>query len=176
MKGTAMYETRRALVVGLALALTLVTTAAPAASSPAAQAPQSQADAQFSDYHFRDGLTLADLRLHYATLGTPHHDAQGSIDNAVLFLHWTGASSQELLTPEYRSALFGHGAPFEPPATSLSYPMRSATGNQASLATARGHHFRGMATATSSTCSRDSSPRLSALPASTRSSACRWAV
>jgi homoserine O-acetyltransferase len=113
MKGTAMYETRRALAVGLAVALTLVTTAAPAASSPAAQAPQSQADAQFSDYHFRDGQTLADLRLHYATLGTPHRDAQGSIDNAVLFLHWTGASSQELLTPEYRSAMFGHGAPFD---------------------------------------------------------------
>jgi hypothetical protein len=75
MKGTAMYETRRALVVGLAVALTLVTTAAPAASSPAAQAPESQADAQFSDYHFRDGQTLADLRLHYATLGTPHRDA-----------------------------------------------------------------------------------------------------
>ncbi len=86
-------------------------TAAQSASSSAA-APQ-QADATFANYRFHDGETLPQLRLHYATLGQPHRDVQGAIDNAVLLLHWTNASGQALLTAEYRAALFAPGAPFD---------------------------------------------------------------
>jgi len=77
-----------------------------------AVAPQ-QADATFANYKFRDGETLPQLRLHYATLGQPHRSAQGTIDNAVLLLHWTGANGQALLTPEYQAALFAPGAPLD---------------------------------------------------------------
>lgn len=72
-----------------------------------------QADATFADYKFRDGETLHQLRLHYAVLGEPHRNKRGDIDNAILLLHWTNASSQALLVSEYKEALFGPDAPFD---------------------------------------------------------------
>lgn len=88
-----------------------VSTGAPSGLSSAPM--PHQADATFAGYRFRDGETLPQLRLHYATLGQPHRNAQGAIDNAVLLLHWTSASGEALLTPEYRMALFSPGAPFD---------------------------------------------------------------
>jgi homoserine O-acetyltransferase len=75
--------------------------------------PAQQANATFANYRFRSGETLPELRLRYATLGQPRRNSQGTIDNAVLMLHWTNASGQALLTPEFRTALFGPGAPFD---------------------------------------------------------------
>lgn len=72
-----------------------------------------QSDVIFSNYKFRDGETLPQLRMHYATLGNPHRNTEGVIDNAILLLHWTNASSQALLLPEYQDALFAHGAPLD---------------------------------------------------------------
>jgi homoserine O-acetyltransferase len=72
-----------------------------------------QADAWFDNYKFRDGETLARLKIHYSTLGTPHRNAQGEIDNAVLVLHWTGADSRALLSPTYSKALFDPGSPLD---------------------------------------------------------------
>ncbi|MGC2222652.1 MAG: hypothetical protein WA624_09965 [Methylocella sp.] len=40
-----------------------------------------QADAWFENYKFRDGESIPRLRIHYATLGTPHRNDQGDIDN-----------------------------------------------------------------------------------------------
>jgi homoserine O-acetyltransferase len=71
------------------------------------------ADAWFENYRFRDGETIPRLRIHYATLGTPHRNAQGDIDNAVLVLHWTGADSRALLSPTYMKALFDAGRPLD---------------------------------------------------------------
>jgi len=75
--------------------------------------PPQQANAVFSNYRFRNGEMLPEMRLHYATLGQPRRNSQGAIDNAVLMLHWTNASGQALLTPEFRTALFAPGAPFD---------------------------------------------------------------
>ena len=75
-------------------------------------APQ-QATVTLANYRFRNGETLPELRLNYATLGQPHRNSHGAIDNAVLMLHWTNASGQALLTPEFRAALFAPGAPFD---------------------------------------------------------------
>jgi homoserine O-acetyltransferase len=72
-----------------------------------------QADAWFENYKFRDGETLARLKIHYATLGMPHHNAKGDIDNAILVLHWTGADSRALLSPIYTRALFDPGRPLD---------------------------------------------------------------
>jgi homoserine O-acetyltransferase/O-succinyltransferase len=74
---------------------------------------QHRGDFTFSNYRFRDGETLQQLRIHYTTLGNPHKTAEGIVDNAVLLLHWTNASSQALLVPEYQSALFAPGAPLD---------------------------------------------------------------
>jgi homoserine O-acetyltransferase/O-succinyltransferase len=72
-----------------------------------------QQDAWFENYQFRDGEALPKLRIHYATLGQPHRDQQGDIDNAVLVLHWTGADSRAVLSPEYARALFDSGRPLD---------------------------------------------------------------
>ncbi|MEJ0051951.1 MAG: alpha/beta fold hydrolase [Methylovirgula sp.] len=72
-----------------------------------------EAAAFFADYKFRSGETLQNLRLHYVTLGSPHNSASGAIDNAILLLHWTGASSGALLSSQYQAALFATGAPLD---------------------------------------------------------------
>jgi homoserine O-acetyltransferase len=81
-----------------------------------------QADAWFENYRFRNGETLARLRIHYATLGSTHRDARGDIDNAVLVLHWTGADSRVLLTPTYMQALFDAGRPLDAHRYYLIFP------------------------------------------------------
>jgi homoserine O-acetyltransferase/O-succinyltransferase len=74
--------------------------------------PQAQqAHAWFDHCAFRNGQTLDRVRMHYSTLGRPHHDAHGDIDNAVLVLHWTGADGTALHSPGFMQALFGPGCP-----------------------------------------------------------------
>ena len=61
------------------------------------------------DFHFTDGEALAELRLHYVTLGTPHRNSAGRVDNAVLILHGTGGSAEQFLGPNFAGVLFGPG-------------------------------------------------------------------
>jgi homoserine O-acetyltransferase len=85
-------------------------------SSPSAQGNSgtaAQADAFFDNYRFRDGEILPRLRIHYSTLGSPHRNAQGQIDNAVLVIHWTGADGKTLLSKNYMEALFAPGRPLD---------------------------------------------------------------
>jgi homoserine O-acetyltransferase len=64
-------------------------------------------------FSFADSTSIPQLRLHYTTLGQPHHDAQGNIDNAVLLLHWTGASGTAMLSPEFQASLYSSGRPLD---------------------------------------------------------------
>ena len=92
-------------------------------STPAQNAQiAKQADVWFENYKFRDGETIARLRIHYATLGEPHRDADGNIDNAVLVLHWTGADGLALLSPTYMKALFDGGRPLDARRYYLIFP------------------------------------------------------
>ena len=45
--------------------------------------PTREGDVTLRDFHFGDGEALPELRMHYTTLGTPHRNAAGEIDNAV---------------------------------------------------------------------------------------------
>ncbi|MZQ81114.1 alpha/beta fold hydrolase [Paenibacillus sp. 5J-6] len=72
-----------------------------------------QGDAWFKNYTFRSGETLERLRIHYVVMGSPHRNAEGVIDNAVLMLHWTGADSQALLSPAFKKAFYDHGKPLD---------------------------------------------------------------
>jgi len=72
-----------------------------------------QADAWYDNYRFRDGESMERVCIHYATLGSPHRNGQGDIDNAVLVLHWTGVDGRALLTPTYMNALFDPGRPLD---------------------------------------------------------------
>jgi homoserine O-acetyltransferase len=88
-----------------------LTSATPSTRTPVIS-PRNE-NVTYTNYTFRDGQTLPQLRLHYALLGTPRYNQNGAVDNAILLLHWTEASSQNLLTPEFQEALFAPGAPFD---------------------------------------------------------------
>ena len=79
-----------------------------------AQAPTSypapvEADYIARDFSFASGEKLAELRLHYTTIGTPARDASGKVSNAVLIMHGTGGSGRGFLSPSFAGQLFGPG-------------------------------------------------------------------
>jgi homoserine O-acetyltransferase len=65
------------------------------------------------DFRFGTGEALPALKLHYLTLGTPHRDASGHVDNAVLLLHGTGGDAHSLFNPAFSNVLFGPGQPLD---------------------------------------------------------------
>jgi len=84
------------------------------ASVPWAQQPNQlptpkEGDYVSRDFHFKSGETLAGLRIHYATFGTPVRDANGRVTNAVLLLHGTTGSGGQFLAPQFAGVLFGPG-------------------------------------------------------------------
>ncbi len=89
--------------------------AGPAAGQPAVDysARLSEGDAVLRDFRFGSGERLAEVRMHYATLGTPRRDARGAIANAVMILHGTGGSGRQFLQPQFAQELFGPGQPLD---------------------------------------------------------------
>jgi homoserine O-acetyltransferase/O-succinyltransferase len=69
----------------------------------------SEGDYVAKDFHFKDGSSLPEVRLHYRVLGQPHHGADGHVDNAVLVLHGTGGSGTNFLNPRFAGVLFVPG-------------------------------------------------------------------
>jgi homoserine O-acetyltransferase len=96
---------------------------APAASAPAASAQpaspqpsyagQKEGDFIVRNFAFESGAKLPEVRLHYTTLGTPHRNAKGEIDNAVLLLHGTTGTGKNFLAPAMGGELFGPGQPLD---------------------------------------------------------------
>jgi homoserine O-acetyltransferase len=98
-----------------AVTLAVVLTAVPPSisgqskDSPAPVFPgQSEGEFIVKDFHFKSGEVLPELRLHYVTLGTPHRNSAGEIDNAALLLHATGGGATSLLS-HLQGPLFGLG-------------------------------------------------------------------
>ena len=60
------------------------------------------------DFRFMAGDTM-DVRIHVTTLGQPHRNAAGEIDNAVMLLHGTGGSGYQFFRPQFADELFGPG-------------------------------------------------------------------
>jgi len=87
------------------LAFLLLLCASPALAQTDYAARLAEGDVTLRDFRFRSGETLAELRIHYATLGTPHRDARGNIDNAVMVLHGTGGSGRQFLQPQFADEL-----------------------------------------------------------------------
>jgi homoserine O-acetyltransferase len=65
------------------------------------------------NFRFGSGETLPELKLRYLTLGSPHRNAAGHVDNAVLLLHGTGGNRRTLLVPQFSDVLFGPGQPLD---------------------------------------------------------------
>ncbi|MES3043454.1 alpha/beta fold hydrolase [Sphingomonas faeni] len=72
-------------------------------------------DAQFTvrDFRLRSGETMPELRINYTTLGSPHRNAKGEIDNAVMVLHGTGGTGRQFLAPQFADELYGPGQPLD---------------------------------------------------------------
>lgn len=65
------------------------------------------------DFVFHTGEKLADLRLHYITLGAPHRDTAGHVDNAAIVLHGTGGTGRPFLSATFGGELFREGQPLD---------------------------------------------------------------
>ena len=81
----------------------LIAAAASAAPFPAAV----EGDYTIHNFKFHDGETLADLRLHYYTIGSP------SSTNAVLIMHGTGGTGKAFQSQQFGGELFGEGQPID---------------------------------------------------------------
>jgi homoserine O-acetyltransferase/O-succinyltransferase len=84
-----------------------------AMASVAAQ-ERKEGDFVARDFKFRSGETMAELRLHYTTLGSPKRDAEGRVANAVMILHGTGGSGQQFFRPQFADVLFAKGGLLDP--------------------------------------------------------------
>ena len=78
-----------------------------AAAASAADYPKPQDDQWVArDFKFHTGEVMAELKLHYRTIGDPKNPA-------VLMLHGTTGSGASLLTPGFAGELFGAGQPLD---------------------------------------------------------------
>jgi homoserine O-acetyltransferase len=84
-----------------------------AQNAPTAYPDQKESDFIVSDFRFTSGETLKELRLHYATLGSPQRNGAGEITNAVLLLHGTSGTGKNYLRPMLGGELFGKGQPLD---------------------------------------------------------------
>jgi homoserine O-acetyltransferase/O-succinyltransferase len=87
--------------------------AGPAAAQTDYSAQLKEGDAVLRDFRFGSGERLTELRIHYATLGTPRRDSKGAVANAVMVLHGTGGSGRQFLQPQFAGELFGPGQPLD---------------------------------------------------------------
>ena len=101
----AIWRDFVAAVLGLVAAVPVA--AAPTAAVPSW--PRQEGDYIAHDFRFRDGERMAELRLHYTTLGTPRRDASGRVVNAVMVLHGTGGTGAQFLRPQFADVLYRPG-------------------------------------------------------------------
>ncbi len=106
----------------------------------------SEGDFITHNFKFHSGEQLADLRLHYRTLGQPVRAANGQVSNAVLLLHGTGGSGAQFLVPQFADELFGPGNRLISPVTSSSHPTALGTESRRSQAMVCTPIFRNMIT------------------------------
>jgi len=100
----------RALALMLALAFVLPANAL-RAEDWLAQAKEHKI--VLKDFTFGTGETLPAITMHALTLGKPHRNARGEIDNAVMLLHGTGGDAASLLQPAFGEEMFGPGQPLD---------------------------------------------------------------
>ena len=87
--------------------------AAQVAAAPLKSWPIREQDVVLKDFRFGSGETFPELRMHVTTLGTPHRNRAGQIDNAVMVLHGTGGSGKQFLQPQFADELYSPGQPLD---------------------------------------------------------------
>ena len=86
--------------------------AARAADGPTSGAKEGDYVAR--NFVFQSGEKMAELKLHYTSLGTPLRDPHGRITNAVLILHGTGGDGHQFYRPQFADVLFAKGGLLDP--------------------------------------------------------------
>lgn len=90
------------LRAALSVVFAMTASAAVAADYPAPK----QGDWIAKNFKFHTGQTMAELKLHYTTIGNPG-------GQPVLVLHGSGGSAANMLTPTFAGELFGPGQPLD---------------------------------------------------------------
>jgi homoserine O-acetyltransferase len=85
----------------------------PVTTAPVSKWPIREGDVLLKNFRFRSGEVLPQLRMHYTTLGSPHRNSAGMIDNAVMVLHGTGGDGKQFLRPQFADELYGPGQPLD---------------------------------------------------------------
>lgn len=113
----------RALGLSAVLSAALnISASAQTALPPMPRLAPHEGDYTVRNFKFADGETLPELRLHYTTLGKPHRDRRGHVDNAVLILHGTGGDGHQFFRPQYAGVLFVPGGLLDPARTFIILP------------------------------------------------------
>jgi len=94
----------------LAVALAALLLARGASSAVPAAA---ESDYTIHDFKFSTGEQLAELKIHYRTIGAPRRDARGVVRNAVLVLHGTTGTGRQFMSENFAGVLFGPGEPLD---------------------------------------------------------------
>ncbi len=100
MRNVLVCSMRSTILTAVVFAMSGV--AADAADYP----PPKQGDFIAHDFRFHGGEVMAELRLHYTTVGEP-------TGQPVLVLHGSGGSAATMLTPGFAGELFGAGQPLD---------------------------------------------------------------
>ncbi len=95
--------------------LLLVLAGACFSQQPAPLSFPNQVESDFTahDFAFHSGEKLAELRIHYTTLGKPTRDAAGHVNNAVIVMHGTGGTGRAFLSAGFAGELFRTGQPLD---------------------------------------------------------------
>jgi homoserine O-acetyltransferase/O-succinyltransferase len=93
------------------------------------------------DFVFSSGESLASLKLHYLTLGTPRLNPSGAIANGVLLLHGTAGSAADLVQADFFDSLYGPGDPLDLSQFFLVIPDAIGAGDSSKPSDGFGAHF-----------------------------------
>jgi homoserine O-acetyltransferase/O-succinyltransferase len=104
-RGVFMREVKTSTIFSLMLLFSAAVCAQQMSQIPSPK----EGDYVIHNFHFESGETLPELRLHYATFGSPTRDASGRVTNAVMLLHGTSGSGAQFLVPQFAGVLFGPG-------------------------------------------------------------------
>src|ERR1700754_3202742 len=93
----------RSIMIVLSCALFVTTSLAQELPKP------TEGDAVLKNFQFTVSEGMAEVTIHYRTLGTPKKNDQGVVQNAVLILHGTTGSGANFLNERFANELFRPG-------------------------------------------------------------------
>ena len=80
------------------------------------------------NFRFQSGESLAEVRIHYRTVGTPVRNAKGRITNGVLVMHGSSGDAGQVLAPSFSEPLLQKGGPLDASKYFLVFPDNLGNG------------------------------------------------